>query len=189
MRAATKPSAQKATQSLLVHHLRVRPTSDLELEWFFNAVECDMGLRSNWYLALGPDCPTAVEGTPEDFVEAAHVERLIRGWLRALPDPEAGVLQAAYETRLWPRRLRDDLGTLTGVVVRLTCALDPWPDDPQSRSLVEMTRAGWLDSECEQYGAASVLAELRRAAEVRFGRAIRAYESIRGMGPCLVRAS
>src|ERR1019366_6706158 len=102
----------------------------------------------------------AVEGTPEDFVEAAHAERLIRGWLRAIPSSEAGVLQAAYETRSWPRRLRDELGTLTGIVVRLACALDPWPEDRQSRELVEMVRAGWLESECDEHGAEKVLGGL-----------------------------
>ena len=148
-----------------------------------------MGLTSNFERSLGVKGGRGQGGRPDDFVEAAHAYRLIRGWLRAMPGSEAGVLQAAFEPRPWPRRLWDELGALTGVVVRLACALNPWPEDRRSQELVEMVRAGWLESEHEKHGAEGAWTTLRREGEVRLARATRAYGSVRGIRPCVVRAS
>jgi hypothetical protein len=188
MRRDGKGLARTTPHAVAVRRLRAQPAAEIELEWFFNMAQADMGLRSNFELCLGVKA-AAVHGSPEDFLEAARTHTLIRGWLRAMPDSEAGVLQAAYETRLWPRRLWDELGTLTGVVVRLACALDPWPEDRRSQEVVEMVRAGWLAAEHEKHGAEGTWATLRREGEVRFVRAMRAYGLVRGVRPCVVRWS
>jgi hypothetical protein len=174
-----------------VHMLRTRPMVDRELEWFFNRAECDMGIRSTFEATLGARCPQPEAPSPEETVEAAHAYRTIRGWLRAIDDRDAGVLQVAYEIRPWPGALYDELGRLTGVVVRLACALDPWPADRRSQELIEMARAGWLESECEPYRRYGVgpLARLRREGEKRFAQAHHAYSVARGNGASLVGGS
>jgi hypothetical protein len=174
-----------------VHRLRTRPVVDRELEWFFNRAECDMGMRSNFVSALGSRHSEGAGPTPEDVATVAHGYRRIRTWLLAIPDSDAGVLQTAYEIRPWPSALYDELGRLTGVVVRLACAQGPWPADRRSQALVELARAGWLESECGPYRRYGVgpLARLRRDAEKRFAQAHHAYSVVRGKEPCLVGAS
>jgi hypothetical protein len=171
--------------------LRQRPAADVELEFFFNEAEVAMGIRSNYLRMLGPLLVAQDHPSPEDAAEAAHAYRRIRGWLRAIPDADAGVLQAAYEVQPWPERLHGELGRLTGVVARLACALDPWPYDRRSQQLVERARAEWLSAQC---GAGLTwsfvpLVKLRRAAELRFAKAHHAYQVARGHGPCLVGLS
>jgi hypothetical protein len=171
--------------------LRTSPTVDRELVWFFNRAECDMGLRSNFLPCLWKRHLTKKVLGPEEALAAAHAYRRIRGWLRAIPDSDAGVLQAAYEIRRWPRALYDELDRLTGVVVRLACALDRWPDDRRSLELVEMARADWLAADCgpfRRYGFGP-LARLRREGEKRFKRAHGAFRAARGRGRCLVGGS
>jgi hypothetical protein len=174
-----------------VHVLRTRLVVDRELEWFFNRAECDMGIRSNFVSVLGNRHSGGDGPTPEEAATAAHSYRRIRTWLLAIPDSHAGVLQAAYEIRPWPSALYDELGRLTGVVVRLACAQSPWPADRRSQELVEMARAGWLESECGPYRRYGIgpLARLRREGEKRFAQAHYAYCVVRGEGPCLVGAS
>ncbi len=174
-----------------VHVSRSRPVVDRELEWFFNRAECDMGLRSNFLPGLWNLHPDAEVLTPEDAAEAAHAYRRIRSWLLGIPDSDAGVLLAAYEIRPWPRALDDELGRLTGVVVRLACALDVWPSDRKSQELVEMARAGWLAAESARYRRYGVgpLGRLRREGEKRFAHAHHAYCVVRGEGPCALGAS
>lgn len=179
--------AQLRTTPISVHQLGVKSAAASELEWVFNMAPSDMGLRSNFESCLGVTGSAVFNGSPYDFVEAATAHRLILGWLRAMPTSEAGVLQCAYEPRTWPRRLLDELGSLTGIVVRLSCALDPWPEDRRSQELVEMVRAGWLDAECAKRGTEEALADLRRRAETRLARAMKAYASVRGIRPCVVR--
>lgn len=182
--------AAPGTRSVGVQRLRTRPIVDRELEWFFNRAESDMGLRSNFASTVLVD-PDDERSTPEDAAEAAHAYRRIRGWLLALGDADAGVLQVAYEVRPWPRALYDELGRLTGVVVRLACALDPWPPNRDAQVLVEMARAEWLAKGAGSYRAYGVgpLVRLRREGELRFTRAHHGYNNVRGAGPCLVRAS
>jgi hypothetical protein len=180
-----------AKPTLGVHALRTRPVVDRELEWFFNRAECEMGVRSNFMSVLEGAHSGETVPTPEEAATAAHGYRRIRGWLGAIPDSDAGVLQAAYEIRPWPSALYDELGRLTGIVVRLACALDPWPPDRRSQELVETARAGWLESECGPYRRYGVgpLVRLRREAEKRFAQAHHAYCVVRGEGPCLDGAS
>jgi hypothetical protein len=169
-----------------VHRLHARPVPDRELEWFFNAADGDMGDRSNFCRAMGVRDPE--KGTLEDCAEAVYAHRLIRGWLKSIPDREAGILQCAYETRPWPQRLKDDLGKLTGIVVRLTCAGN-WPEDRPSQELVEMTRARWLNSQYGRDRSEVSMVKLRREAEVLFARAMHVYERARGSRPCVLKAT
>jgi hypothetical protein len=168
----------------------LRPTLivDTELDWFFNRAECDMGIRSNFLAALGRHLASEPV-TPEDAAEASHAQRRIRRWLRAIPDSDAGVLQAAYEQQAWPASLCDELGRITGVVVRLACALDPWPADRSALRMLETARAHWLDSDLSTEQGAATLLHLRREAEARFAKAHRAYAVVRGDGPCLARST
>jgi hypothetical protein len=174
--------------TLAVCLLRASVTVEAELEWFFNLAECEMGVGSNFLPLLECGGEPVDWTTPEDRLEAAHAWRLIRGWLRTMPDSDAGVLQAAYETRLWPRTLRDELGTLTGIVVRLACATDPWPQDRESQQLIEMARAGWLAGECRDRGKYGPVSRLRGEAKVRLARALHVYRCVRGRHPGLPRA-
>jgi hypothetical protein len=150
-----------------------------------------MGLRSTFDATLGARCPRAGAPSPEETVDAAHAYRTIRAWLRAIDDRDAGVLQAAYEVRLWPIHLYDDLGRLTGIVVRLACAAGAWPADRRAQQAMEMARAEVLASECCRCRGTSVhpLLRLRREAEKRFARASHAYAVVRGERPCAVTAS
>jgi len=163
---------------LLVADLRPLPAIDAELDWFFNQAECDMGASSNFDLVRGA-MSTAPRITPEDAVEAAHLYRRVLTWLRTIADSDAGVLQAAYELRDWPVALFDELGRLTGIVVKLACALDGVYANRDVQQRIEAARAEWLVSSGAPLRRSASLAPLRRAAEVRFCRAHRAYEAVR----------
>jgi hypothetical protein len=80
----------RVSAPIWLHHLR--PTQEVqdELEWFFNRAKSDMGAQSNFQAAFGTHCPI----TPEDAAEACRRYRRIRSQLKAIPDAEAGVLQA-----------------------------------------------------------------------------------------------
>jgi hypothetical protein len=170
--------------------LRPTPIVDTELDWFFNRAECDMGVRSNFHAVLSGQLAPSEGVTPED-AEASHAQRRIRGWLLAIPNADAGVLQAAYEQRDWPGSLVDELGRITGVVVRIACALDPWPAEQAAQRMVETARAHWLDSHCSKGRGRGfeTLLRLRREGEVRFAKAHHAYAVVRGHGPCLARST
>ena len=150
-----------------------------------------MGLQSTFGETLGVRSPGASAPSPEENLGAAHAYRTIRGWLRAIDDSDAGVLQAAYEVRPWPMDLYDDLGRLTGIVVRLACDPTTWPADRRAQQAVEMARAEALADECLQWRGQSdgPIIPLRRRAEKRFVQAHHAYAAVRGDGPCVVRAS
>jgi hypothetical protein len=92
------------------------------------------------------------------------------------------VLQAAHVVRYWPAELHHELGRLTGVVVRLACALDARELDWEELLKVEEVRARWL------IGGRETLLRLRREATARYARAIRAYLVVRGEArvPCAV---
>jgi hypothetical protein len=173
-----------------VSSLRARSAADTELEWYFNRAHCDLGIRSNFQRALGWRCP-ADNPTPEDVVEAAHAYRLVLRWLLAISDHDAGVLEAAYTLRPWPPRLWNELGRVTGVVVRLACALDAWQFDRRTLALVEDIRAVWLLGEHDRgfQWEFSPLVRLRREGETLLARALAAYARARGRRRCVVWAS
>ena len=158
-----------------IHHLRPTQAAQDDLEWFFNKADSEMGAQSNFHAALGTHRSPPV--ATEDAVEACRRVRRIRSWLKAIADPDAGVLQAAYELRAWPVALYDKLGRLTGIVVRLACALDRWPADRSAQRALEMVRAGWLVAQSLTPSNAT-LARLRQEATVRLSRAHTAYARV-----------
>jgi len=170
----------KALRPLSVGQLRPKVAVDDELDWFFNRAVCDMGDQSNYLAMLGRHGPGSAIPSPEDAAEAAHRARCIRRCLTAIESADAGVLQCAYELRDWPVALWDRLGRLTGVVVRLACALDGLPEDRQMRHVLEMARADWLASMGPHAGLDSTWIRLRREAQGRFARAHLAYGRLRG---------
>ena len=178
MRRAPKIAEPMPAQ--FVADLRPLPDVDEELDWFFNRAEAAMVLPSNFQSGLGPRGGGEPYTTPDDAVEAAHRHRRVLAWLKVIPDSDAGVLQAAYEVRPWPIPLYDALGRLTGVFVRLACALDSWPADRASQQVIEMARAESLAA----FGAMGEagFVSLRRAAEVRFVQAHHAYGAARQKG-------
>jgi hypothetical protein len=179
----------KARQVMSIGQLRPKISLDNELDWFFNRAECDMGDQSNYLAMLGRYGPGSAVPSPEDAAEAAHRARRIRGWLRAMDSSDAGVLQCAYELRAWPVVLWDECGRLTGVVVRLACALDVLPDERWALQLLEMARADWLAAQCPHVAVDATLIRLRREAQARFARAHHAYSVVRGDAPPLGRPS
>jgi hypothetical protein len=151
--------------------------ADRELEWFFTMAECDMGLRSN-FTAILPDPP---DSSIETGAEAVHAHRRILRWLTDVGDPDAGVLEAAYAARPWPLRLREELGRVTGVVVRLATAEDGMPDDDAQLDALERRTAERLNDALALRGA-DALARFRGRGLVLLRRAFIAYERARG-GP------
>jgi hypothetical protein len=162
-----------------VFQLRPLPSIDEELDWFFNQAESDMGASSNYQQALRIESPSA-RRTAEDYVEASAKYRRIRRWLKAIDDYQAGVLQAAYELRDWPVALFDELGRLTGIVVKLACSLDGPHGDRRFRQLVEMGRARWLVETHIPLRQNESLGRLRHKAQVLFMAANCAYGIARG---------
>jgi hypothetical protein len=110
-------------------------------------------------------------------------------WLRAMPDSDAGVLQAAYEPRPWPRRVRQEFKWLTGIAVRLTTDPATWPEKRELQLAEDAENAKILDEVCADRGPKQValLQDLRRLAEARLAGAVRRYVEVRGPGPCIVR--
>jgi hypothetical protein len=172
-----------------VKDLRVHPGAEAELEWFFNQAESDMGARSNFEIMVRSARAVDPEEAAAEAAEAAHKHRRIRTWLRRMPDRQAGILQAAYETGRWPRALRDELGVLIGIVARLACAQGPSHLDRGRQAIVEER---WAELHAEggaESGAAAALQALREEAERLLVTAHVAYRLARGRGPWLVRGS
>jgi hypothetical protein len=72
------------------------------------------------------------------------------------------------------------LGRLTGIAVKMACALDSVHADRKLQQLIEMARATWLVSSGAPLRQNPSLARLRREAELRFIRAHHAYSVVRG---------
>jgi hypothetical protein len=184
---STPRHAKSGAEAFQVHRLRVRSVSDTELDWFFNLAEIETGAPSNFGRLLSSVADDGHRRTPDDQAEALRSYRRILGWLRAMPDSDAGVLQAAYEPHDWPRAVRARFGRLTGIAVRLTCSLDTWPEDKRDQEVMEMARARELDTKCAaEKGSAKFLATLQEQAEARLSTALRAYLAVRDGGPCIV---
>jgi hypothetical protein len=165
-----------------VGQLRPRRDVEAELDWFFNRAECDMGVQSNYLAMLGLHGPGSNVPSPEDAVLAAHRFRHILRWLKAIDTADAGVLQCAYELRAWPIPLWDRLGRLTGIVVRIACAMAPLPGARDALQAIEMARADLLAVRCARAGIDAELHAMRREAEARFAHAHQAYSAVRGEG-------
>jgi hypothetical protein len=187
MRAARHRGGDGNTVEL--YRLRATPAVDTELHWFFNVADSEIGLQSNFGRLLSSVSAEGRWRTPEDHAEAAHAHQRILGWLRAMPNNEAGVLQAAYEPRDWPRSVRAEFGRLTGVAVRLMSSLEEWPEDRSSQEEMDMAKARDLDANClARRTEAPFLESLRKRADLRLARALAVYLKVRGAGPSIVRS-
>jgi hypothetical protein len=171
-----KTPRAKKTGALVCARRASREVED-DLLWFFNQAECDLGLSSNYYESLGYFGELAA-APPDTVVEEAHRYRRIRGRLKAISDSDAGVLQAAYTNRPWPAPLARELGRLTGVAVRLCFTPFTWPVGEALQDRAERVEAERLSIVLGVAGA-ELLGQLRREAEARFVRALRAYAGVR----------
>jgi len=167
-------------QSPCVHDLRPSRAVDQELEWFFNSVESDMGLRSNFLASLGREGPGSHAPSPDEAVDASHAQRRIRVMLGVLEETHVEVLRCAYTQRDWPVVLWDQYGRLTGIVVRLACAHETVPEGQHAQDLFEMNHASWLASEIHRSAIDPMFVRLRTDAQGRFARATSAYARVRG---------
>ena len=149
--------------------------ADQELEWFFTMAESDMGARSNYAAVLD----AADDLTMEDRAEAAHAQRQILKRLREVGDHDAGVLKAAYIARPWPLVLREGLGRVTGVLVRLACVDLGLPEDDAQLDALERRTADRLSVTLAQQGHAG-LAKFHPRALAFLERAFRSYVRERG---------
>lgn len=165
------------------HYAEPCGPADEELEWFFTMEESSLGLRSNFEDALR--IQRHRRDRSDSFHVAARVRRIILERLRRMGDPDAGVLEAAYAPRPWPGPLLDELGRLTGVVVRLaTRKVGVLRARDRPRVEEEVARA-LVDSFKKEGGAE--LACLREWAETYFDHAYGAYRQQRGTSANLVR--
>ncbi len=121
--------------------------ADRELEWFFTMAESDMDARSNFATVPDQLCDDL-----DRRAEAAHAQRKILDWLKEVGDHDAGVLKVAYVARPWPLRLREELGRVTGVVVRLATAQIGLPDDDEYLDALERKTAERLDEALAREG-------------------------------------
>ncbi len=120
--------------------------ADQELEWFFTMAESDMGDRSNFASSMIHLTPAQQEDLMDMRAEAAHAQRTLLEWIRELDDFDAGVLQAAYVARPGPLALREELGRLTGVVVRLAAAEVGLPENRDELEALELRMAERLNA-------------------------------------------
>jgi hypothetical protein len=150
-----------------------------ELGWFFS-VDDGRRVKPHFDRTSGRHL-AGLLGVPEHEVCQEAVHRRIRRWVVAVGDHDAAVLQALCGPRAWPRALRDALGGLTGVVVRLACAVE-WPDETWEQDLLEMRVATRLDAVLAARGRAG-LAAFRTAAGGLVHEALAAYFVVRGRAP------
>ncbi len=163
-----------------LHHMRPSRAVDQELEWFFNSVESDMGLRSTFLASIGRHTAGSHAPSPDEAVDATHAQRVIRRCLEAIEETDEAVLRCAYTQRDWPVVLWDQFGRLTGIVVRLACAHETVPEGERAQEIFEMNHAAWLASEIHRRVIDPMFLRLRTHAQGRFARATAAYARARG---------
>ncbi len=162
-----------------------RGSADKELEWFFTMAECDIAPRSTFDASLVRVIPNesgdASEHIMEQRVEASHAQRTLLRWIQEVGNHDAGVLKVAYMARPWPLELREELGRLTGVVVRLGAAEVGLPDDDRELDTLEQRTATRLN-DALACGAplANHVERLRHKARPLLQRAFLAYVRERG---------
>ncbi len=121
-----------------------RGPADRELDWYFALADGATGNRSNFVDSLEYRPRGHPDDEPERRADAVHAQRKLRRWILALGDFDAGVLKAAYVARPWPLELREELGRLTGIVVRIAAAESGLPDDPDAFDALERRTAARL---------------------------------------------
>ena len=173
-----KKHERKSAQAVTVSRLPSIAEVEHELEWFFTMAEGEMGDGSNYESMLANGSSDCAVTTPEDRVEAARRHSKILARLRRMPSSDAGVLQAAYEPEGWPLCLREEFGTLTGLVVRLACGEIGLPSDRHERKDMERTLAKQIDDACRKHGFKPI-ERLRVSAQDLLNQAHHAYVEVR----------
>jgi hypothetical protein len=152
--------------------------ADAELEWFFTQADSDIVGPSAFVANLARVLDEPGDTTMEERAEAAHAQRKILRWMQEIGDHDAGVLKVAYTARPWPLKLREKLGRLTGVVVRIAAAEVGLPDDDLALDALERRTAERLgEAPVERAGP---MERLQRAASPLLRRAFVAYVRERG---------
>ena len=152
-------------------------TVDEELRWFFSVHD---GKR--WSPFFEELEARRHPELPETDARAARVYWQIRARLVALGNHDAGVLKAAFTPGPWPPRLREELGGLTGVVVRLASVTDDWSSERLEQDVLEVCVARRLDLALVTVGREEVVG-YRTLARVLLRRALEAYTSARDGRP------
>jgi hypothetical protein len=178
MRGARR--AKAASPAPTLGQLGPSPAVEEELLFFFTAEDGDTS-GSNFGRMLSSVADDGSWRTPEDHARAARRHRVIRSYLKRIDDRDAGVLQCAYAPHAWPPRLVRELGRLTGVVVRLSCDEETWPEERSLQLALDARNAETLDAMLRGGGDENreVLRDLRREAQRRFSRAVVAYVAAR----------
>jgi hypothetical protein len=163
-----------------------------ELTWYFAEAETAYGLQSNYdaYVerALSGRVGMRVKSADTSVDErmgAAVAAGTIRRYLRAMPNREAGILACAFGARDWPLELEEELGPLTGIVVRLAVAgrRKRLPEGNLERHEAEMATS--LRKALLKEGPLT-LDRLRGQAAGLLACALRAYAVVREPGETLV---
>ncbi|HEY1696284.1 MAG TPA: hypothetical protein VGG39_29165 [Polyangiaceae bacterium] len=152
-----------------------RPELEALLGWFFSVD--DGRCIKPYFDKLSARQLRALRG-PDACEEQVHRE--IRRRLYGISNHDAGVLQAAFAPRAWPKGLRRELGRLTGTIVRLASAGD-WPEETWEQDLLEMRVAVQLDVVLAEAGGA-FLAAYRASARALLRQALVAYGVVPGEG-------
>jgi hypothetical protein len=152
-----------------------RPELEALLGWFFSVD--DGRCIKPYFDKLSERQLRALRG-PDACEEQVH--RAIRRRLYSVSNHHAGVLQAAFGPRVWPKGLRRELGRLTGIVVRLACG-GHWPEETWDQYLLEMRVATHLDAVLAHTGGA-FLAAYRASARALLRQALLAYGVVPGEG-------
>jgi hypothetical protein len=154
---------------------------DQELEWYFSYAEAalhraDVGMLPS-YAAVRV---LATEPTDEACRRyALGLALAVRMGLARLAGPNASVLRAAYSPRRWSRRIEETWGPLSGIVVRLWLADQPWP--PRwGRSGLEEAAATQLSAALAEKGHVPT-GRLRQKADHLLKNAVVAYSSARAL--------
>jgi len=178
MKGSRRPVASSPAPTLA--QLAPDAAVDEELRWFFQAEDGDFA-PSNFGRMLSSVTEDGEWRTPEDHARAARRHRVIRSHLKSIPDSDAGVLQCAYAPRPWPVALAKELGRLTGIVVRLSCDRETWPEERCRQLALDAENADALHLMLRVGGDEnrSVLRDLRREAQGRFAHALGEYVSAR----------
>ncbi len=162
-----------------------------ELTWYFAEAECASGVSSkfesnNGWALWGRTGARAwpAEVGADDRMDAACAAGTIERRLRSMADREAGVLLCAFSPRDWPIELEEELGALTGIVVRLAVVgRRGLPQGKLARHEAEV--ATWLTRALALKDDDTV-ARLRDKALALFTRAMGNYAKLRGPGPSVV---
>jgi hypothetical protein len=188
----TPPTTMRRTDTALHPatplELIVSRALDQELEWYFTYAEnalhrADVGILPNYAVVRVLATEPNEEGCRRQGLSLALSVRMC---LVRLAGPGASVLRAAYTPRRWPKRIEQNWGPLSGIVVRLWFAEQPWPAR-WGRGGLEDAAATELSAALAEKGKVPI-GRLRQQADRMLKSAVVAYAKARALaetlGPC-----